>query len=254
MILLAAFIATAPAAEPPTAPTIDPAGFLLRPEFRLAGAKVPAGGLAFAIEADGERYALTAFQLLGPPSGVTQATPAQVKQGLDQVALSDLGSGMWLVNSGAPLVTSLEVVGQTASKDVLVLPLATPKDKMSGFTTGNRTTLKPGALASEGPKKGDPIWMVAPLPNSPDAGFLHLGTIADLNGDFLFYDVSNNELDLAGTSGAPLVNAEGKVVGMQVGVIRFEDGGLAGSAVPLSALEARMAEGKANKPAPAKPE
>ena len=60
---------------------------------------------------------------------------------------------------------------------------------------------------------------MAPLPNAPAAGSLHRGTVAEVNGDFMFYDIPDASLDLAGSSGAPLVNAAGEVVGMQVGVI-----------------------------------
>jgi hypothetical protein len=236
------------AAEPstPATPEVSLDGFVLRPTFEIGDKKSPAGGMAFVVDHDSHRFAISAYQLLGAPSGIATVPAAKVSTSVKKIALSELATQMWLANTNAPLVIAAEVVGQTAAKDVIVAPIEVSKDRTAALSMGDRATLHPGALAAEDPKKGDPIWLVSPLANAAEAGFIHAGTIAEINDNFIFYDVANRDLDLAGTSGAPLVDASGNVVGMQVGVIRFEDGALAGSAVPLAALKARVAEGLGN--------
>ncbi|MCO4744468.1 MAG: hypothetical protein KC912_06765 [Proteobacteria bacterium] len=246
-MLTLALLSIVPAlAAEPAPPEVALNGFVMRPTFEIAEKKSPAGGMAFVVDHEERRFAISAYQLLGAPSGMATVPAADVATSVTKIALSELASQQWLANTGVPLVIAAEVVGSTASKDVIVAPIEVSKDRTAALTMGDRATLKPGALAAEDPKKGDPVWLVSPLANAADAGFIHAGTIAEINGDFIFYDVANRELDLAGTSGAPLVDAGGKVVGMQVGVIRFEDGALAGSAVPLAAIKARIAEGLGN--------
>lgn len=228
------------------APDVKLDGFVLRPEIHYAeSSKARAGGLAFLVDEGDARYALMPYQLFGAASGMPAISAEAMPSAVRKVALSEVGSGAWLVNGGSPLRTAMAPVGDSAAKDLVVIPVEKPTGGLSTLSTGNRAAPKPGKLASVEAKKGDAVWLVTPVGGATTT--LHRATVAEVNGDFLFYDMADASLELAGTAGAPVVNATGEVVGMQVGVIRFEDGVLAGSAAPLSAIRARIGEASATK-------
>jgi hypothetical protein len=56
----------------------------------------------------------------------------------------------------------------------------------------------------------------------------------------VYVEYTNRDLDVAGSVGAPLLDASGAVVGLNIGSGKMPDGALIGSAVPLPALRDRL--------------
>jgi hypothetical protein len=85
---------------------------------------------------------------------------------------------------------------------------------------------------------GDPVWVAAALEGQP--GSLWQAKVVEISPGFLFFEYTNRELKLDGTTGAPVLDAAGAVVGLNVGFGKLEDGALIGSAAPLAALKQRV--------------
>lgn len=95
-------------------------------------------------------------------------------------------------------------------------------------------------LAATMPGKGDPVWLYARIFQTPAPKFYH-GHVLSVSEVELKYVLDDPELELGGTSGAPILNEQGEVVGINAGGAKFA-GTLVGYANPASAFEPKIAE------------
>lgn len=239
MLLAFALFAGLAQAEPPAAPELAQ-GEVFRPEFRVKNKKVLAG-TAFALDVDGTVVAVTAFHLFGPPGGLDAAVPAKdLPNIVRSVGLRDAWTDAPVAETGPalPLPDAVVMGGPTASLDLAAFPLL-PTDPAAPPVEG-AIPAHPAKLAAALPKVGDPVWLAAPLMNAaPDAPHLLPAKVVEVNKDWLFYSFADTALDLTATSGGPVLNAAGEVVGVHLGGGKVESE-LVGSANPLPAHKDRL--------------
>jgi hypothetical protein len=208
-------------------------GAVVRPTFAVGDKKYPAG-TAFFVKVGDHLALLTSYGLLGPSGGLpTQLTPAEVAA-IPQVTTADLRTGTATAKAGpGKLVADAAPVTVTAAQDLAVFEVS-----LSGFNTVPTNTYVPPSplvIATTMPKVGDAIWLVATTKGSDLP--LHQAKVGDVSEQALYVDFAE-KLDLAGTSGAPFVNAAGQVVGMCVGGGVME-GVVVGAANPATSLAVR---------------
>jgi hypothetical protein len=85
---------------------------------------------------------------------------------------------------------------------------------------------------------GDIVWLVAKTDDRPDQ-FLYRARVF-ANRDFLGFAYDDPTLRLGNTSGAPIVNSAGMVVGVNVGVGKLPNGALVGVADTLTTLQSAL--------------
>lgn len=85
------------------------------------------------------------------------------------------------------------------------------------------------------PAYQEPVWLYAS--NWEDPNLFHLGTVVDLDGNWLVYKYQV-PVELPGTSGAPVIDSEGYLVAVNLG--GYEDDGLVGLGNPVSNVMAAI--------------
>jgi hypothetical protein len=242
--LASASLAADPA--PPAAPTL-PDGSVVFPAFTVGGHAIGGGGMAFYARLDGKAVVVTAFQLLGPPSKLpAQIAAADVAKQVTSVALVDAWNRKSTGVAGpAFTVVDAAPMSQGAAHDLAVFDVS-----ISGFDTiTNNPKVEPPHpldLAPADPKVGDIVWLAAPVNGAPPDVHLHAAKVAQVDANALYVEFAEKALDLAGTAGAPLIDAQGRVVGMCVGGGTM-DGVVVGGANPVGAMRARIAKAIAGK-------
>ena len=227
---------SAAVAESPAAVPAVPDRFVLRPSFTTSLGPVNAGA-AFALKVGDRTLLVTAMHLLGPAGGLK----AQVAAERLAEVVQSVGVRGAFTDDKAPVAVAKTVLpiegahpmGDDASGDILVLEpeVKTGLDRLQVHETPK---LSAGALAAAAPAVGDPVWLAARIGSGEARA--HAGKVVEINDKWLFYEFTSADLDLAGTNGAPVLDAEGKVVGIQLGGGVMDDGKLVGAANPWPAV------------------
>ena len=226
----------APAALPP-APEIA-VGSVLRPVFTLADGKTFEAGTAFAADLAGETLILTAHHLFGPVGGLPAPIGADELTGaVKRARFVDAWSKEKVGTDTTPVrVPGAHVMAQDGAGDLAVFRLPARFDRISA---GSQVPFHALPLAADDARLGDPVWLAASVIGS-DAR-LHAATVVEVKPTFLFIAYAGAPLDLTATSGAPIVNAKGEVVGINLGG-GLDNGKTIGAAGPVSAIRKNLAE------------
>lgn len=207
--LLAALAACSPAAAQETPPTAAAAA-ACRPEVTAEGHTVVAG-TAFLLEVGGKLRLVTAHHVFGQGGGLPreiawQDMPRKV-QGVRCIVFAhgrEWRAGAPLALPGAAPGTDVE-----AMTDVAAFPIEV--DLVS----------RPAALrlAATPAKVGDTVWLVTSLASgAPPEQLLHRARVGRVTGGgTVLFVYDNPAVDIRATSGAPVVNARGEVVGVNFG-------------------------------------
>jgi len=201
-------------------PALSAAAFAFQPSFTTsAGKEFQAGKLVIAKvpSAPGGLLGLSCIHIFGPDGGLpsqiaSDALPAFVKK--TTLIAADGGR----VEIGA----ALAVPGaRPFVSDGRSLPNASTD--LSVFRAPAELAAHALELAADEPAVGDRVWLLARLVGGaePDV-YLHPAHVRVANDKILGYEFENNQLNLTATSGAPVVNAQGKIVALNIG------GGLTG--------------------------
>lgn len=118
-------------------------------------------------------------------------------------------------------------------RDVAVFQLQGERDSALQFST-------------EVPVLWQRVWLVARVAGGEPAGTLfHRATLVEADQEWMGFQYDNSKLDLTATSGAPVVDEHGRIIGINIGV-KSENGKLIGVAqsarVVLRALEGALAD------------
>jgi hypothetical protein len=99
------------------------------------------------------------------------------------------------------------------------------------------------ALASETPVPGEPVWIAARVEGMPGSMRLHRAVLGAPGDDFwLQYRLDDPRYEGTATSGAPVLNSAGEVVGVHVAGGRGDDNTFYGTATPVSAFRRLLAQ------------
>ncbi|KYF58086.1 hypothetical protein BE08_41145 [Sorangium cellulosum] len=183
----------------------------MRPEFDTAEGRLSAG-TAFFVSIPGEAspLGLTAHHLFGEAGGLER-----------QVSATELGQ---LVRAVRFREIDLDEEGPLPAGPMVVLPSAGHAREAGDWSTDVAAfrapaRLSPRALrlAPRNAAPGEPVWLVAEVLGGDSAGQrLHRARVVHSEPALLAYRFEDTTLELRATSGAPVVNAGGEVVGLQV--------------------------------------
>lgn len=200
---------------------------LCRPEFNTRAGKYRAG-TAFVLDyptANAKALLVTAQHLFGPDGGMPrtlswQDMPTQVSS----AECSTLARNSRSIKAGAALAIrdAQSFSQQGNNRDIAAFVLKdTPSYAMK--------------LSRSSPKTGDTVYLVAQLLGDSRSGLLHKATVTGNQAGLLEFSYEGGGISLRATSGAPVINASGEVVGINVGG-RGTLGNMTGLAVNLNQI------------------
>jgi len=224
------FIGQAAAAEPKV-----PENVLVKPTFLLANGSW-SGGCAFLLRVPDrpETLLVTCHHLFGPATGQeAQMSSDDIAKNVCGVVGLSMQDRKTIVVAhtylrGAGGARAIDNAG--AEKDVaafIVDPAAKPAPAPAALE-----------LAAQMPRLGETVFVFARLRSQSDPK-LYAATVGAVANNQLLYTFADKSIDLRGTSGAPVLDARGHVVGMNVGGGE-ENGQLLGIANPADALRAAV--------------
>lgn len=203
---------------------------VLKPTF-ITGYESFTAGTAFVCDLpDGKgRFLLTAHHLLGPAGGFETELPWNKLNEVIKltVALSMDDPTVHIVSRKA-----LQIPGARA------LDRSGWADDLAAFHIDSDKRSPALQLAKTMPKPGERLWLYARQRGS-DKLALFPCTAATSNGRELHYTFSDRAIKLAGTSGAPVLNAEGLIVAINIGGGE-ENGRLIGYGNPAPSVVAHL--------------
>lgn len=191
----------------PTAPVLSAADAVCRPTFKVDSTSYDAG-TAFRV-AGPRPFVLTAQHLFGPDGGLAAVVPWQdMPARARMVRCTPIAGGQPLSGASALAVPGAHAMGSddaNGALDDVAIFRAPPADG----------TARGLALAVAPPKEGDPVWLIAAVQGS--ASSVHPAHVLTTERGALLFAYEDPKLDLDATSGAPVVDADGHVVGLNLG-------------------------------------
>lgn len=232
------WFALAALAAEPAPPAVARCGVLL-PRYTVDG-KPLAAGTAFPVKVGNRIVLVTAHDVFGPNGGLpAQLAPTDVIAKVQSATAFDAADAKTECGRATRALLVADAApsggGNDASRDVAVLEALVVTD-VTRIENVGKAELAPLAFAGAAPKVGDAVWVAFPEGGAP----VQAAKVVEVAPGFLFYEFGNRDLKLAGSVGAPVLDAAGAVVGMAVGLGKMADGALIGSAVPLDPLKQRV--------------
>lgn len=238
---------TAALAEPPAPPALKPCT-ILQPTYTIDG-KNASFGTMFAVAVGGQSVLVTAHDLFSPNGGLpAQLSPAEVVSKVTALTAKDaLAPTVTCARSNKALeVKDAAPMGGDAgaSRDVAVFSVLVDTS-ISRLQAVEQVPLAPLSFAARAPKVGETVWLASPVDGQK--GSMWQAKVVEISPNFLFFEYANRDLVLNGTTGAPILDSSGAVVGLNVGFGKMDDGALIGSAAPYAALKQRVEAAAAQK-------
>jgi len=232
LLLVAVTGLAACAEETPAGPPTAATAVICRPTFSVDGQPLEAG-TAFLLSTPTGPALVTAQHLFGPAGGLdTDIAWSQMPARVSGAACRTLsGDAIW--TAGKPY--AIEGAAPSA-------PTGPVRD-MAAFAIDLNGQAAPAPLtpAKGRPARGDKVWLVAQVvAGAPRTTLLHSAVVEGFEGDALVYVFDNPALELRATSGAPVVNAKGELVAINLGGGQ-QDGKLLGFGVGGPAVAAGLA-------------
>lgn len=200
------------------APTI-PDRFVVRPEFRC-GPESYVGSCAFVVQWKNERIILTALHVLDElikcrgldcTRNNKSYTGNELPGILTDVILYDVLADHWVfaqVGTAGPMLTLPDArVGEKepcSQRDI------------AAFRAAHFASSSPAKLAEGSPCIGEPIWLANIGARRGECRTLQ-AVVVDSTEETLVFRFASSEAVLRNSSGAPLLNRRGEVVGINVG-------------------------------------
>ena len=197
-----------------TAPTGDakivPDGMVFRPEFRTKHGDVLAG-TAFAVSLPGNdrTILLSALHLLGPAGGLESDIPAsEVAGAVSHVRLEPCFGFARTIDFPAraiPIDNAAPLGEESEAGDIMA------------FWIPGDAKVHPADFSTEELQRGRRVWLATAVGGADPAKRLHAATVTYLRDGLLYYTYDDNEISLRATSGAPILDANGDVIAINLG-------------------------------------
>lgn len=203
---------------------------ILRPEFELNDVTF-AAGTAFAIEMDDQNVSLvlTAYHLFGEAGGLEEEIPSEkIPDVFRKAELRDAYTDKYCGECNKVL----KIKGADSIPNV-------DKDLVA-FYFGDNLEVNKLKLSSKLPKKGETVWLAAPTIYSVEPR-LHKAKVKSASDKRLTFEYEEKDIELTATSGAPILNSAGEVVGLNVGGGQ-QYGITIGVANPCTSIRKRLKE------------
>lgn len=208
-----------------SAPTV-PDRFVVRPEFR-SGYDSFFGSYGFVVAGEDGRgpLVLTALHVLDElikAKGIDCSaenmayTGHEVPPHVTEVQLYDVFAPNWMV---AELAMASSMLVLRDARICLDEPYS--QRDVAAFRVASGAAVQPGRLAAAPPQVGEPIWLAASLGRGVPAR-AHQAVVVEITERTLVFRYAKDIAAPLYTSGAPLLNGAGEVVGINVGGGMFE--------------------------------
>jgi len=189
---------------PPT-PKVE-LGSVFWPHFSPGDLNIRAGTCFIARFAERpEPLLLTALHLFGPSGGHPAQIPRHELGG--RIRLAELTS----IETGNVMVVRLEAIVSSSSDPYGYSALG----DYAGFRLAGESGLSPLRLSETPPRRGDHVWLIARDSNKPGQ-LLHHAVVQANDEDGMTY-YFDSPVRIRGTSGAPVIDATGEVVAINLG-------------------------------------
>jgi len=184
-----------------------PNNFVLRPEIELTNTQFSAGtAFVLSVFDDANPVIVTALHIFGPNGGLEKDIPTEeLKNLIKQIKLTDAFS-----DYHCGIVT-----------EVLEIKDAKPltKNDIAAFRISRNCDVTALKMCKNEPKVGDSLWLVASVyDGAPKSRRIHKARVVEVENSLIYFEYENNELSLQATSGAPIVNKNNEVVGINLSV------------------------------------
>jgi S1-C subfamily serine protease len=173
-----------------------------RPIFTTKGGDQSAGTAFVAkFAAGGPSYLVTAHHLFGEDGGLEREYASSELPGfVSKVSATSIEKQPALTAGAAIEIKGAKKYGQHPFTDMAVFPVTAP---------ANAPAL---VFATTKPAEGAPVWLIAPADGSPTVR--HAGKVVQADDEGIGFAFENGSIQLRGTSGGPIVNEAGNVVGI----------------------------------------
>jgi len=218
-------------AEPPKVPQ----NVLVKPTFLLANGSW-SGGTGFLLRRPGraETLLVTCHHLFGPATGrEKQMTAADIARDVcGAVGLSMQDRKTIVVANTYLAVADARAIDDAGTERDLALFIVQSGGEKPGATAALE-------LADGKPRLGDTVYVFARLRSEAEPK-LFAATVGEVADKWLAYAFKDKTIELAGTSGAPVLDESGHVVGMNLSGGE-QNGQLVGIANPATAMREAIA-------------
>ncbi len=197
-------------------------GLLLRLEFCFRS-DVSFGAYGFAVQTPRSALILTALHVMGEviaKCGIDATSTNHaydgraLSQAIHRVNLYNVLKEKWMLH---PLGTA---------GPMLVLPDARIGDPepisirdIAAFSTNNTSRVRPARLAGQAPRRGETVWLAARF---SDTARTRQATVVEQTEHSYIFRYLDTSRGIPYTSGAPVLNSSGEVVGINIGEGRFK--------------------------------
>lgn len=222
----------APVAQPPPRPTLPqvPPNVLFRPVFLTPDFPISAGS-AFRLRdpKTNLHYLVTSHSLLGPAGGLEiQMTPMDISRiVMAAAAVSCTDPRIVIIARPYVFIEDARPSDQRGSEHDLALFALPP-------VTGIEPALQLDTCGQ--PVTGERVWILLKYAGTQVTG-MEPARIVSASPREIRYLCDNEKLDLNGAAGAPILTAQGRVLGMHLGTLKVKSGRLYGYACPASAIQ-----------------
>lgn len=192
--------------------------FVFRPHIFMDGNDSVAG-TAFAMKLDESESPIivTVHHIFGPAGGFeSRVDSSELKDHVEKVELLDLFDKEYIG-------TVTEVITNPNGHPIMGTDIA-------AFKVNEEFTTSPRIMAKKNPEQGDAVWLIANIDQGKAiVDKVYRGKVSKVQSGLIYFEYNDPNLSLDATSGAPVINANGEVVGVNMGG-ELDDGVLVGVA------------------------
>lgn len=197
-------------------------GFLLRLEFCFRS-EVSFGAYGFAVQTPRCRFILTALHVMGEviakcgidaTAGNHAYDGSELPRVIRCVNLYDVLKEKWMLH---PLGTACPMLVLPDARIDVPEPISI-RD-IAAFSINKTSRVRPARLAQQAPRRGETVWLAARF---SDTARTRQATVVEQTEHSYIFRYLDSSRGIPFTSGSPVLNSSGEVVGINIGEGRFK--------------------------------